>query len=57
MHRIQVFEIDADAKETEIYKQTVPVLDLRALAALVNQKPRKPREPRVQPVKKEGTKP
>jgi hypothetical protein len=47
MHRIQVFEIDGDAKETEIYKQTVPVLDLRALAALVNQKPRKPREPRA----------
>jgi hypothetical protein len=54
MHRIQVFEIDDDAKETEIYKQTVPVLDLRALAALVNQKMRKTREPRAQPAKKEA---
>jgi hypothetical protein len=52
-HKVQVFLIDDAGQEKEVYKQSVPALDLRALAALVNKKARAPRAPAA---KKEGSK-
>jgi hypothetical protein len=58
MFRVTVVEVNpladlgAPPVEMELFKQTVPELDMRALAALINQRPRKPRAPNA--VKKEA---
>lgn len=43
MFKITVKEIDADNMQTFLYEQEVPDLDVMAVIAVVNKKPRKPR--------------
>lgn len=39
---------NVEAEYIERYRQTVDVLDIRAVMAAVNQKPRKPRTPKAE---------
>jgi hypothetical protein len=44
-HKVRVFKIAEDGKEIEVFMQTMPEENLRAVVSAANQKPRKPRAP------------